>query len=173
MGRLTEWWVLNTKNKSYSITAEVEVPEEGRRGRHRGLRGITGGLALYAKGGKPNFFRLDETFVEGEREIPAGTHQVGSSSPTSAAASQRAGRVTLFVDGKETGPGHFERTQPFPFSGDEAFDLGSEFSSLVTTDYGQREFSGQMTWAEIELGLDDHDHLISPEERLNLAMAIQ
>jgi hypothetical protein len=104
---------------------------------------------------------------------PRGRTRSGSSSPTSAAASQRAGRVTLFVDGKETGPGHFERTQPFPFSGDEAFDLGSEFSSLVTTDYGQREFSGQVTWAEIELGLGDHDHLISPEERLNLAVAIQ
>jgi hypothetical protein len=43
----------------------------------------------------------------------------------------------------------------------------------VTTEYGQREFSGQVTWAEIELGLDDRDQLISPEERLNLAMAIQ
>lgn len=79
-------------------------------------------------------------------------------------------RPDLVADGS----GRLERTQPFPFSGDEAFDLGDEFGSLVTTDYGkQRKFSGKVNWAEIELGLDDHDHLISPEERLNVAMAIQ
>jgi arylsulfatase len=177
MGRLTEWSVLNTKNKSYSITAEVEVPEEGAEGVIVAFGGITGGLALYAKGGKPkfvyNFFGLEETFVEGRRKIPAGTHQVRFEFAYDGGGIAKGGVVTLFIDGKETGSGRLERTQPFPFSGDEAFDLGDEFGSLVTTDYGERKFSGTVNWAEIELGLDDHDHLISPEERLNLAMAIQ
>jgi arylsulfatase A-like enzyme len=177
MGRLTEWSLLNTKNKSYSVAAEVEVPKEGAEGVIVALGGITGGLALYAKGGKPkfcyNFFGLDETFVEGEREIPAGTHQVRFEFAYDGGGLAKGGTVTLFVDGVPAGEGRLERTQPFPFSGDEAFDLGSEFGSLVTTDYGQREFSGEVNWAEIELGLDDHDHLISPEERLNVAMAIQ
>ncbi len=43
----------------------------------------------------------------------------------------------------------------------------------VTTDYGQRKFTGTVNWVEIDVGKDDHDHLISPEERLNLAMAFQ
>jgi hypothetical protein len=42
----------------------------------------------------------------------------------------------------------------------------------VTTDYGQRKFSGKINWVEID-GLDDHNHLIRPEDRLHLAMAIQ
>jgi arylsulfatase A-like enzyme len=177
MGRLTEWSVLNTKNKSYSVTAEVEVPKEGAEGVIVALGGITGGWSLYAKGGKPkfvyNFFGLDETFVEGDREIPDGTHQVRFEFDYDGGGLAKGGTITLFVDGAPAGSGRLERTQPFPFSGDEAFDLGSELGSLVTTDYGQREFSGEVHWAEIELGLDDHDHLISPEERLNVAMAIQ
>jgi arylsulfatase len=178
MGRLTEWSILNTKNKSYSITAEVEVPEDGAEGVILAFGGITGGLALYAKDGKPkfvyNFFGLEETFVEGTRKIPAGTHQVRFEFTYDGGGIAKGGTITLFIDGKETGSGHLERTQPFPFSGDEAFDLGDELGSMVTTDYPkQRKFTGKVNWAEIELGLDDHDHLISPEERLNLALAVQ
>ncbi len=66
-----------------------------------------------------------------------------------------------------------DSTRPFPFSGDEAFDLGNELGSLVTTDYGQRKFSGAVNWVQIEIGLDDHSHLIAPEDRVNVAMAIQ
>ena len=51
--------------------------------------------------------------------------------------------------------------------------MGTETGSPVTTDYSQREFSGKVNWVEIDLGLNDHNHLISPEERVNLAMAIQ
>ncbi len=58
-----------------------------------------------------------------------------------------------------------------PFSGDESLDLGEELGSPVTTDYGERKFSGKVNWVEIAVGMDDHNHLISPEERLNLALA--
>ena len=75
--------------------------------------------------------------------------------------------------GHRSGPAGFERTQPFVFSGDEAFDIGNEFGSLVTTDYDRTKFDGDVTWARIDLGLDDHDHLVDPEHRLNVAMAIQ
>jgi hypothetical protein len=51
--------------------------------------------------------------------------------------------------------------------------VGNEFGSPVTTDYGRRRFSGKVQWVEIDVGLDDHNHLIRPEDRLNLAMAFQ
>jgi arylsulfatase len=38
----------------------------------------------------------------------------------------QGGGVTLYVDSDAAGSGRLERTQPFPFSGDEAFDLGEE-----------------------------------------------
>ena len=47
--------------------------------------------------------------------------------------------------------------------------------SVVSPDYGPKdnEFSGEVNWVQIDLGKDDHDHLISPEERFNVAMARQ
>ena len=39
--------------------------------------------------------------------------------------------------------------------------------------YSQRKFSGEVNWVEIDLGLDDHNPLITPEDRVNLAMAFQ
>jgi arylsulfatase len=43
----------------------------------------------------------------------------------------------------------------------------------VTTDYSTKTFTGQVNWVEIELGGDDHNHVIRPEDRLTLAMAFQ
>ena len=43
----------------------------------------------------------------------------------------------------------------------------------MTDDYPQRPFSGTVEWVEIDVGLDDHNHLIKPEDRVKLAMGIQ
>ena len=95
MGRLTENSVVNNKNASFSLTAEVMVPEQGAEGVIVAQGGVTGGLSLYAKGGKPkycyNFFGLERYYVEGTTAIPSGTHQVRMESPTTAAVSARAG----------------------------------------------------------------------------------
>jgi hypothetical protein len=44
-----------------------------------------------------------------------------------------------------------------------------------TRDYSSRKFNGTVNWVEIDLGADakDADHLISPQERLHVAMALQ
>jgi len=46
-------------------------------------------------------------------------------------------------------------------------------SLIISPDYGPsgNEFSGEVNWVQIDLGKDDHDHLISPEERFKIAMA--
>ena len=86
----------------------------------------------------------------------------------------KGGAVTFFIDGKEAGSGHIERTEAFLFSADETFDLGNEYGSPVTNDYDTRRFNGKVKWVEIDVGLDDdHNHLITPEQRVNLAMAFQ
>lgn len=66
-----------------------------------------------------------------------------------------------------------DQTEALFFSAGETCDVGNEYGSPVTTDYPQRRFSGEVDWVEIELGLDDHTHMIKPEDRLNLAMGIQ
>jgi hypothetical protein len=81
--------------------------------------------------------------------------------------------VTLYIDGNAVGDGRVEQTEAFLFSADETCDVGDEFGSPVTTDYGEKKFTGEVRWVQIDLGLDDHNHLITPEDRVNLAMAFQ
>jgi arylsulfatase len=104
---------------------------------------------------------------------PAGTHQVRLEFAYDGGGIGKGGMVTLYIDGQPVGNGRIAQTEPFPFSGDETLDMGDEFGSPVTTDYGQRKFTGEVNWVEIDVGVDDHNHLITPEERVNLAMAFQ
>ena len=61
------------------------------------------------------------------------------------------------------------------FSADETCDVGQEYGSPVSPDYGPRgnELSGEVNWVQIDLGLDDHSRLITPKQRLRFAMAHQ
>jgi arylsulfatase len=47
--------------------------------------------------------------------------------------------------------------------------------TAVTRDYTPHtsRFSGKVNWVQIDLGKDDTDHFISPEERIKIAMARQ
>ncbi len=83
--------------------------------------------------------------------------------------------MSLFVDGKKDGEGRVDMTVPMLFSADETCDVGKETGSPVSPDYGptDNEFSGEVNWVQIDLEKDDHDHLISPEERFQIAMARQ
>jgi hypothetical protein len=62
------------------------------------------------------------------------------------------------------------------FSLDKILDVGNEFGSPVPPDYPKpKKFSGEANWVEIDVDKDaeDFDPLITPAERLRLAMAIQ
>jgi arylsulfatase len=181
MGRLTESSILNTKNKSYAITAEVVVPETGAEGVIIALGGTTGGWSLYTKDGKPkycyNFYGIQRTYIEGQKEIPPGQHQVRMEFAYDGGGMAKGGLTTLYLDGEKIGEGRVEHTEPILFSADETCDLGYEAGSPVSEDYGPRgnEFTGEVNWVEIDLGEDaeDADHYIDPEERLRVYMAIQ
>ena len=179
MGRLSENSIVALKNKSYSITADVDVPTSGAEGVIVAQGGSTNGWSLYAKGGKLkycyNFFGIDVTFVEAKQPVPAGNHQVRMEFKYDGGGIAKGGLVTLFVDGKAVGDGRIERTVPMAFSADETCDVGKEAGSPVSPDYGPsgNEFSGEVNWVQIDLEKDDQDHLVSPEERFRVAMARQ
>ena len=58
---------------------------------------------------------------------------------------------------------------------DETTDIGYESGTTVSTEYtaGTSRFSGKVHWVQLDVGKDDHDHFIDPEERLRIAMARQ
>jgi arylsulfatase len=94
MGRLTEASVLNIKNKSHAVTAEIEVPEAGAEGVIIAQGGAFAGWSLYVKDGRPrycyNLLGIQRFTIEGDAPIPSGTTRCGWSSDTTAAASPRA-----------------------------------------------------------------------------------
>jgi arylsulfatase A-like enzyme len=179
MGRLSENSIVSIKNKSYAITADVDVPKSGAEGVIIAQGGSVNGWSLYAKGGKLkycyNFFGVEVTFVEATQPIPAGNHQVRMEFKYDGGGVAKGGGVTLYVDGKAVGQGRIEKTVPMAFSADETCDVGKETGSPVSPDYGPtgNEFSGDVNWVQIDLEKDDHDHMVSPEERFKVAMARQ
>jgi arylsulfatase A-like enzyme len=181
MRRLSENSVINLKNKSHSVTAEIEVPESGAEGVIVAQGGAFGGWALYTKSGKPkychNFVGLQLFTVEGDQAVPAGTHQVRMELDYDGGGLGKGATVTLYIDGEQVGEGRLAATVPLIFSGDETTDLGQDTASPVGDDYTTEEsvFSGTVNWVQLDVGEDaeDLDHLITPEERLRVAMARQ
>jgi len=181
MGRLSENSIVVIKNKSHAVTAEIEVPEGGAEGVIIAQGGAFGGWSLYAHDGRPaycyNLFGLQRFKVAGEQPIPAGEHQVRMEFAYDGGGLAKGGNVALYVDGDNVGEGRVEATQPMMFSGDETTDVGSDSATPVSDDYGPRdsEFTGQVRWVQIDIdeAAEDVDHLISPEERLRIAMARQ
>jgi len=181
MGRLTENTVLNIKNKSHAVTAEVVVKDGAANGVIIAQGGAFGGWTLYAKDGKPaycyNLFGLQRFKISGDTPIPSGEHQVRMEFAYDGGGLAKGGNVTLYLDGKKVGEGRVNATQPMAFSADETTDLGSDSGTPVTDDFGAKDsaFNGKVKWVQIDLGADaeDADHLITPEERLRVAMARQ
>jgi arylsulfatase A-like enzyme len=181
MGRLSENSIVVIKNKSHAVTAQIEVPEEGANGVIIAQGGAFGGWSLYLKNGKPaycyNLFGLQQFKVYGEDAVPAGKHQVRVEFAYDGGGLGKGGTVSLLVDGKKVGEGRVEGTVPMAFSADETTDLGGDTATPVSDDYGSKDsvFTGRIEWVEIDLGDDaaDADHLITPEERLRVAMARQ
>jgi arylsulfatase len=179
MGRLSENSVVSIKNKSFSVTADIEVPESGANGVIIAQGGRFGGWAFYAKEGKAKFvynvLGIHQFPIEAETPIPTGTHQLRVEFAYDGGGLAKGGNVTLYYDGQPVGTGRVGATQAMIFSADETTDIGYESGTTVTPDYTAHSsrFTGRINWVQIDLGKDDHDHFIDPEERLRIAMARQ
>lgn len=179
MGRLSENSVVSIKNKSFSVTAEVEVPEAGAQGVVIAQGGRFGGWSFYVKDGSLTFLYnvlgIHEFSVVADRPVPAGTHQVRVEFAYDGGGLAKGGDVTLFHDGEPVGGGRVAMTQPMVFSADETTDIGYESGTTVSADYtaATSRFTGKIHWVQIDLGDDEHDHVIDPDERMRVAMARQ
>jgi arylsulfatase len=179
MGRLSENSVISVKNKSFSITAELDVAAAGAEGVVIAQGGRFGGWSLYFSEGRATFvynlLGIHQFLTRAESVLDAGTHQVRMEFAYDGGGLAKGGDVTLFYDGAAVGTGRVQATQPMIFSTDETTDVGYESGTPVSSDYTAHtsRFTGRIQWVEIDAGTDDHDHLIDPDERLRVAMARQ
>ncbi len=177
--RVAEGCIINLKNKSHSVTAEVTVPEEGAKGVIVTQGGFVGGWTLYAYEGRLkycyNFFGLEHYFAQASEPIPAGKHQVRMEFKYDGGGLAKGGDVTLYYDGNEVGKGRVNKTEPMGYSADEACDVGSDTGSPASPDYGAtgNSFNGKIEWVRLDIGDDDHSHLITAADKVKVAMARQ
>jgi arylsulfatase len=181
MGRLSENSVVSIKNKSFAVTADLEVPAKGAEGIMIAQGGRFGGWSLYAKGGKAKFvynvLGIKSYEVESTSPIPAGKTQVRVEFAYDGGGPGKGGDVTLYCDGKAVGKGRVDQTQGFIFSADETTDIGYESGTSVSSDYTTHssKFNGKINWVQIDLSKDaaDADHFIDEDERIRVIMARQ
>jgi len=181
MRRMQENAVINTKNKSHSVTADVEVPKSGAKGVIVAQGGSMGGWSLYAHEGKLtyfyNFLGMRFSKVAATSPFPVGKHQVRMEFTYDGGGIGKGATIVLYVDGKKVGEGRVERTTALFFSMDETLEVGRDLGEPVSPDYGPRgnEFNGKVSWVQIDIdaAAKDADHMIGAEERFMVAMARQ
>lgn len=177
--RVSEACVLTLKNKSHSVTAEVTIPDKGAEGVIVTQGGSVGGWTLYCKEGTLrycyNFFGIEHYIVAADQRVPPGRHQLRMEFHYDGGGLAKGGDVTLYYDGKPVGKGRVDKTQPMGYSADEACDVGGDTGSPASPEYGPtgNAFTGDIEWVQIDLGDDNHDHLITAEDRFKIAMARQ
>jgi len=179
MRRLGENAVINTKNKSHTVTAKVTIPDGGAEGVVIAQGGAYGGWSLYTSSGQLryayNLLGLETFIVSSEDSLPPGEHEIRAHFKYDGEGLGKGGTIDLYVEDTAIGQGRIGQTLPFQFSFDETVDIGADLASPVSSDYGTtgNGFNGEIAWVRIDIGDDDHSHMIDPEHRLNVAMMKQ
>ena len=123
-------------NKSYTITAEVEIPKGGAEGMIVTEGGRFGGYGLFlskgvagVRGGKPvflyNLLNLKRTIWSGP-ELSAGKRTIVFDFKSDGPGLGKGGTGVLSVDGKEVDRKSIEHGTPVTFPEDETFDVGQD-----------------------------------------------
>jgi hypothetical protein len=144
------------KNRSHTITAEVEIPKQGASGVLLAQAGRFGGWSLYVKDGKPlytyNWLGLQRYTVAATQALPAGKATIRFEFTYDGGGIGKGGVGTLFVNGKKVGTGRIERTQCCVFSADEGADVGADEATPVIETYKVPfKFTGKIDKVTIEL----------------------
>ncbi len=165
-------------NKSYTITAEIEVPKGGAEGMIVTDGGRFGGYGLFlSKGhlgigrGKPVFLYnlLDlKRITWAGPELGEGKHTIVFDFKSDGPGLGKGGTGLLYVDGKEVAKNSMEHTVPITFPEDEAFDIGHDTrTGVAMLEYRYEppfKFTGKIN--KITFNLEPED--LTDEDRQNI-----
>jgi arylsulfatase A-like enzyme len=145
-------------NRSFSITAEVDIPGDGAEGMLNTNGGRFGGYGFYLLKGKPVFTHNLVDFArfkwEGKEAVPAGKHSIAFEFTYDGPGLGKGGTGVLKVDGQAVATEKVPHTTPFLFQWDETFDVGSDTGTPVDDkDYQMPfKFTGQLNKLTVRLG---------------------
>ncbi len=146
---------INVKNRSHSITAQVEIPEASREAPAPGVSGVIlcqagrfGGWSLYTKDGKVkycyNWVGRERYTIESKDPLPAGRATVKFEFKYDGGGLGKGGAGALYVNDQKVGEGRIDKTHAYIFSADDTEDVGEDLGTPVTEDYkeGDNKFTG-------------------------------
>jgi len=158
MTGMTENVFINVKNKSKTVTAEVDVPEDGGNGAIIVQGGRFGGWALYVKDGVPaydyNFLGLQRFSIESGKKLEPGKSTIRFEFAYDGGGLAKGGTGTLYINDEKVGEGRIERTQPMIFSADETADVGIDLATPVVERIGSErasKFTGSIPSVTVEV----------------------
>jgi arylsulfatase A-like enzyme len=158
MSGMMESVFLNVKNRSKTITAEVDVPQGGATGTILAQGGRFGGWSLYVKDGVPgyayNFLGLEQTSIVADEPLAPGKATVKFDFAYDGGGPGKGGMGTLYVNGEKVAEGRIEHTQAGLFSADETADVGIDLGTPVVEAVGAEhasKFSGHIPKVTVEV----------------------
>ncbi|MDO8938152.1 MAG: hypothetical protein Q7U98_03215 [Methylicorpusculum sp.] len=158
MSGMSENVFINVKNKSKTISAELDIPEGGANGVVLAQGGRFGGWCLYLKDGKPtytyNYLNLDHYTIRSPEALPKGKSKLVFEFAYDGGGLGKGGTGTLSVDGRKLAEGRIDKTQPNVFSADETADVGIDDATPVVAGIGQGDetrFTGKIEKVTIEV----------------------
>ncbi|MEO8324756.1 MAG: arylsulfatase [Nitrospirota bacterium] len=147
---------INVKNRSLTITANIEVPQNGANGVILCQGGRFGGWSLYMKDGKAsyvyNWLGLEQYTISVSQPVPAGKAVIKVDFDYDGGRGN-GGKSTIYVNGQKAAEGRIGHTQANIFSLDDAADVGVDEGTPVTAAYAERhnEFTGKIENVTIDL----------------------
>jgi len=155
MSRIPEGASPDVKNKSWSITADVDVKSDSS-GVIVTQGGLFGGWAFYLDQGKPvfhyNFVDVAHYEVAGKSPLAPGRHTLKVEFAYDGGGMGKGGNATISVDSKEVATGRVERTIPIRVTLDESLDIGEDCGTPVNLNYDVPfKFSGELGSVTIDL----------------------
>jgi arylsulfatase len=144
------------KNKSFTITAEAEIPAGGAEGMILTQGGFTGGWGFYLQEGKlvglHSYIALERYRVVSSEPVPTGEVTLALDFKSDGGGMGKGGTLTLFANGKKIGEGRVEKTTPFKYSLFEGQDVGEDTGSPVDFSYKPPfKFTGRLGRVTVEL----------------------
>ena len=129
-------------NHSYTISADLHIPDGGAEGVIVAEASHLGGFSLFVQDGKLKhtyaFLGVFEYHQESERELPTGEVNVQMIFMADEAKPATPGQVTLYVNGEPVGSGRLDHTVPFIFSGYAGMDVGRDNGLVVDRSYADQ-----------------------------------
>jgi arylsulfatase A-like enzyme len=159
MNGMLENTFINVKNKSKTITAEIEIPKDGANGVILTQGGRFGGWSLYMKDGKPeytyNFLGLSRDTVAATKPLAAGKAIVVLDFAYDGDGMGKGGIATISVNGEQVANGRIQKTQPLLFSADETADVGLDNQTPVAEGIGigrdETRFTGKIIKVTVDV----------------------